>query len=89
MTTSSRSVLPGIAIEPWTMPMCQVAAGSPVTAAAMSRSGLCGARFVPKTRPWTTTSHGREVDRRVVRVEDRDHAVVGVAPAIAGRSYAR
>ena len=55
MTTSSRSVLPGIAIEPWTIPIRQVA---PVASAPASRpaSGLCGARFVAKTRPWTTTS---------------------------------
>ena len=45
MTTSSRSVLPGIASEPWTMPICHCRAGVAV-AASRPASGLVGARFV-------------------------------------------
>jgi hypothetical protein len=64
ITTSSYTVRPGIAIEPWTIPIRQVEAGGAVSslgAAAADAgdrpwSGLCGALFVANTRPWTTAS---------------------------------
>ena len=55
MTTSSRSVLPGIATAACSNPMCQSAAGSD-SRAGRSRNGLWGARFVGKAGAWTMTS---------------------------------
>ena len=53
-TTSSASVLPGIASDPWIIPTCQRA--RPSAAASNPASGLRGARLVGKTNPWTARS---------------------------------
>ena len=62
------SVLPGIAIDAVDHARCASVAVGPSTPARRGpASGLCGARLVAKTGPWTTTSQRRQVDRRVVR----------------------
>jgi hypothetical protein len=87
ITTSSPSVLPGIATAPWTMPTRYVASGT--TDASSPSSGLFGAFFVGNTEPNTTTSqadrwtHGRAGVRTVTKSSS------GSLPAIASRSYAR
>ena len=91
-TTSSRSVLPGIASEPWTIPIVPGGGPSP-RSTCRSRSGLCGARFVAKTGPWTTTSQRGEVDARAVRRQDRHESSSGGrsrrAPRGRGRGRSR
>ena len=62
MTTSSRSVLPGMAIEPWTIPTCHVRRGPSAARTSRSRSGLCGARLVREDRAVDDDVEGRQVD---------------------------
>ena len=78
MTTSSRSVLPGIAIDPWMSPTCHVATSAWATT-SMSASGLCGARFVAKTGPWTMTSQAGRWTRGSSGVRTVTQSSSGVA----------
>ncbi len=68
-------------------PRRQVASG--VRTAAMSRSGLCGARFVAKTGPWTTTSQAPMWTQGRSGVSTVTRSSPSGAPARAARSYAR
>ena len=64
------------------MPTCHVARSSAAT--SKPASGLRGARFVAKTRPWTDEVERPEDDVRAVGREDHEAVRVGRQPASAG-----
>ena len=81
MTTSSRSVLPGMAIDPWTMRRSATWPGSrpPAPPAARGRAAGCAARASSRRPDRRRRRRGRQVDARPIRGQDRHEVVVGRA----------
>ena len=78
MTTSSRSVLPGMAMAPWTMPIRQVAASPSVAAVEVAERAV--RRALRGEHPAVDDDvAGGQVDRRVVGIEHGHEVVVRAA----------